>query len=362
MDTTQFEAAGLYDPESPTAADRLALLQRLANDGFTIDEMVVAERENRLVALPVERLMSHGYKGGLTLDEVARRTGVEPYLVERAQRALGLPPLEGANYSETSVGAFAAAAAFFGADQALQFSRVLGSSIARIIDAAVSLFVAEVVLDATSESDVAQRSADSAGLLLALPETIDAVFPLFVDDAVRRLRLTTAPSSAGVRVAVGFVDLVGSTRLSQQLSGAELATAVGEFETAAYDLALTHDGRVVKFIGDAAMFVASDPQSACAIGVDLCEVVAGHAVLDTARGAVGLGDAVSQGGDYYGPTVNLVSRLSGVADAGQLLGTSSLATAVTESGAAYAFEAAGAHVLRGFAEPVEAFAIRRISP
>jgi class 3 adenylate cyclase len=196
--------------------------------------------------------------------------------------------------------------------------------------------------------------------LLGLPETIQVLFPSYVRDAVRRLRLASAPpSSSGVRVAVGFVDLVGSTTLLQRLSGAELARAVGEFETAAYDLALSHDGRIVKFIGDEAMFVSSDPESACAIGVELCEVVADHALLDDARGAVALGDAIAQSGDYYGPTVSLVSRLTGIAAAGQLLASSTLAQELTARGAAYEFASVGAQSLRGFDEPVEAFSVHR---
>jgi class 3 adenylate cyclase len=147
--------------------------------------------------------------------------------------------------------------------------------------------------------------------------------------------------------------------LAQQLSGAELARAVGEFETAAYDLALSHDGRVVKFIGDEAMFVSSDPEAACAIGVGLCEVVGSHSVLDRARGAVGLGEALSQNGDFYGPTVNLVSRLTGIAGPDEILGTAPLAAAMAQDGAPFEFTPAGAHQLRGFTDPVEAFTISR---
>jgi class 3 adenylate cyclase len=358
VDEAAFVEAGLYDPAGPTAADRLALLRHLTEQGFTLDEMVEADRDGRLVTLAVERLVSPGT--GMTLAEAARRTGVAPELIERGQRALGLPPIEGPEYTEPPIAVFGAAASFFGEDEALQFTRVLGSSIARVLDAAVSLFVTEVVSETTSELELSRRGEDATRLLLSLPETITAMFPAYVRDAVRRLNANVAPIDGGVQIAVGFVDLVGSTSLVQRLSGPDLARAMGEFETAAYDLALSHDSRVVKFVGDEAMFVSPDPAAACAIGLGLCEVVDEHPLLDRAHGAVGLGTAVAQSGDYYGPLVTLVSRLTGVATPGQLLGTAELTTALAAAGAPYMFSSTGAHSLRGFADDVEAFTITRV--
>lgn len=358
MDVAAWTDAGLYDAAAADAADRLALLTHLAERGFTTEDMVAADREGRLTILAVERLISERLQG-VTRDDAAQRTGISAALIERAQRALGLPPSDDPVYSESGLAAFSAAVEFFGVDAALQFSRVLGSSIARIIDAAMSLFVAEVLVDTARPLDVSARSEDAVELLLGLPETVEAIFPAFVGEAIRRLRLTTAPSAGAVQVAVGFVDLVGSTKLVQQLTGQELAQAVGEFETAAYDLALANDGRVVKFIGDAAMFVAPEPVAACAIGLGLCEVGSSHPLLHGAHGAVGWGAALSRGGDLYGQMVTLVSRLAGVAGADTLLATAPLASALVDAGAPYQVAPAGTQRLRGFADPVDVFAVTR---
>jgi GNAT superfamily N-acetyltransferase len=160
VDEAPYAAAGLYDPAAVDAADRLALLEHLDGRGFTLDEMLAADREGRLSILALERLLADSVQG-LTVDEVARRTGITTELVERAQRAVGLPPTDGPIYGERSTAAFAAAAAFFGTDPALQFSRVLGSSLARIVDAAVSLFVTEIAVDAPSSLEVSTRSEDA---------------------------------------------------------------------------------------------------------------------------------------------------------------------------------------------------------
>jgi len=55
-----------------------------------------------------------------------------------------------------------------------------------------------------------------------------------------------------VRLTVGFVDLVGYTRLSQQLDARALGALVGRFEALASDAVAARDGRVVKLVGDVA--------------------------------------------------------------------------------------------------------------
>jgi adenylate cyclase len=360
MDVTEFEAAGLYAPAAPEADDRLLLLRHLVGIGASIEEMVAADHKGLLPWVGVDHLLADASQG-LSLEEVAERAGIDVNFVDRAQRALGLPAPDDASYDERSITAFAVAASFFGVDPTLQFSRVLGSSLARIVDAANSLFASEVgaQLQARggSELELARQGEDATRLLLQLPTTIAAVFPAYVKDSIRRLRLTGQEPSGGLRVAVGFVDLVGSTRLAQQLSGRDLAHAVGEFESAAYELALAHDGRVVKFIGDEAMFVAPDPGAVCAIGLGLCDMAGQHGRLTGARGAVGFGEIVTQDGDYYGPVVNMTSRLTSVATAGQLLGTVALRAAVEATSADFVFAPAGAHTLRGFDDPVDVVSI-----
>ena len=38
MDAAEYEARGLFDPKAPNAADRLALLEWLADRGLSIDD------------------------------------------------------------------------------------------------------------------------------------------------------------------------------------------------------------------------------------------------------------------------------------------------------------------------------------
>jgi hypothetical protein len=92
MDAAALEAAGLYDPGAPNAADRLALLEWLAARGFTIDEMAEAARAGLLTALAADRVLRPGPR--LTLEEIAAELGVAPDRIETLRVAAGLRPID----------------------------------------------------------------------------------------------------------------------------------------------------------------------------------------------------------------------------------------------------------------------------
>jgi adenylate cyclase len=120
-------------------------------------------------------------------------------------------------------------------------------------------------------------------------------------------------------LAVGFADVSGFSKLAKQLEPEELASVVDTFETAAFDVVSTHGGRVVKLIGDEVMFVADDVPTAVDIGLDLMDAVARLAVPVALHCGIASGPTVTVGGDVFGSTVNLASRLTDVARRGRLV-------------------------------------------
>ena len=133
--------------------------------------------------------------------------------------------------------------------------------------------------------------------------------------------------------------------LSQAMGPQELAAFVGEFEAQAHDVATAEGARVVKLIGDEVMFVAVEPQAACEIAIDLIAQFRGEHV--TPRGGLAYGSLLTRGGDYYGPIVNLASRIGDLAVPCELLATPDVAARC-----AFDFEPAGRRLLKGFDEPV----------
>ena len=118
---------------------------------------------------------------------------------------------------------------------------------------------------------------------------------------------------------VGFVDMVGYTRLTRQIDEEELSRVLDAFETLATEVIAEHHGRVVKMIGDEAMFVADSVTDAARIGLALAEAYADDDLLSDVRVALAVGPVLVQDGDYYGPVVNLASRVVDIAQPGSVL-------------------------------------------
>ena len=75
-------------------------------------------------------------------------------------------------------------------------------------------------------------------------------------------------------VALGFVDLVGSTAWAQSVNLREQNLALTRFESAAWSSAVLAGGRVVKTIGDEVFFAAPTADAACRIGTEVCRAAA----------------------------------------------------------------------------------------
>ena len=119
--------------------------------------------------------------------------------------------------------------------------------------------------------------------------------------------------------AVGFADLVQFTRLSRDLSGAELADVVARFEAVGRDVISVGGGRVVKTVGDEIMFLADTPEDGAQIAVSLAETITADPDLPPLRVGLAWGSMFSRYGDVFGPTVNLAARMESVALPGTVM-------------------------------------------
>lgn len=131
--------------------------------------------------------------------------------------------------------------------------------------------------------------------------------------------------------AVGFADLVQFTRLSRDLTGAQLADVVGRFEAAGRDIISVGGGRVVKTVGDEIMFLAETPEDGAQIAVTLAEAISADPDLPPVRVAFVWGSMFSRYGDVFGPSVNLAARMESVARPGTVLVDADTARAVAEA-------------------------------
>ena len=150
------------------------------------------------------------------------------------------------------------------------------------------------------------------------------------------------------RLVVGFVDLVGSTELGEQLTMSELGSVLTVFETVASDTVTEGGGRVVKLIGDEIMFTAPDARSASTVALDLAEAFRKHPVVPPVRAGLASGQVMLRDGDVFGPVVNLAARAIELAQPGEVIVTAEVA-----ADAGMRHEPLGQQELKGVARGVE---------
>jgi adenylate cyclase len=366
----EWEQAGLYEPAHPQAEERRALLELLTRRGATVEQMVEAHAMGALPGL-AGNLVIRPSAVTVPVRVIAERRGVPIPRVLRVLQAAGIPATEDDEVSEDLadlMSAFEQGAAVMGEDAILAFTRVLGASAMSIAEAAVALFFAEFGPGMAREGpDELARARVSEAATAAFVE-VPAVLGQMVMDQFERAqrRIETARGWAAVRadhvtdgdgpvevVALGFVDLVGSTRWSHTIGLREQSLALTRFESAAWSSAVQTGGRVIKTIGDEVFFVAPTVDAACHIGMDVIGAAHEDSVLPQARGAVGLGPVTPREGDYYGPLVNLLSRLVKVGQPGDLVVTAAAKAELPHG--AWSVEALEPAELRGVEGPVESF-------
>lgn len=363
--TDEYERAGLYDPVGDANHGRIELLDWLVHQGFTIAEMQHAFETDALGAMAGDRRMVPGRR--MTRAEAIAGSGLDPDVFDAYSTALGFVPIEGApegeiGYTDDEVralGAVGALATTFTPEEAKGLIRVIGSSMARIGEAGVSLFLADIespyLLSGAKEIDLALTVYDAVGLLDGVAEHLDPILRRQMLQAVERTRRTSIDMTERLqyRYAIGFVDLVGFTALSSGMDAYELSKFMGRFEGEAHDVTTEVGARVVKLIGDEVMFAATDPDAACQAAVALMDAFIGGYVGVAPRGGLAYGNVVLRSGDYYGPVVNLASRLVDHAVPLELLVTEELAGACVCE-----FEPAGRRMVKGFDEPVSVLSKR----
>jgi len=358
------EAEDLLDGlEGKARAARQRFIERLTAEGFTLQELRDAAAENRLALLPVERVLG----GSHTARETAERAGLPLETVLRIRRLLGRPEAgpDDAVFSEDDVEAAVATKGFLeaGFDEGAIFeiTRVLGEGMARLSAAVVAAFADTFLAAGDSEGEVAERFAALAQELMpALTPVLVAALRGHLRDSVGRGVLGLAELASGdvagsQELCVCFADLVGFTRLGVEVEPTELGSVAGAFAQLATSVT-AEPVRLIKTIGDAAMFVSPDARALVGVALDFVQAVA-DAKLPSLRAGIALGPALQRAGDYYGNSVNLASRVTGVARPGSVLCTKEVRDAAGEEGLLWS--SAGRHRLKGLARTVPLYRARR---
>jgi class 3 adenylate cyclase len=204
-----------------------------------------------------------------------------------------------------------------------------------------------------SESVTARAYADVTTLVPQIGTVLDSVHRHHIEAARRHFELV-APTPDTMRCGVGFADLSGFTAMSSAMPMTQLSKLLATFEDVTTETVHDLGGRVVKFLGDAVMYVAPSVPVLVTIA---CALVthpkAAEASLQV-RAGIAYGDVLAQDGDYFGPPVNLASRLVAVAAPGEVLAAPAVVPLLDLTHTAAPREP---QVLRGIADPVTPYAL-----
>ena len=228
-----FAAEGLLDGLEGSAREaRLELLEQLAAEGVELADLHAASRDGRLLFVGAERAM--GGQPRYSTREVGERVGLPPEFLMALRRAQGVPvpDVDAVVCSDTDVEAARIARRFqeagIGEEQQLTVVRVIGRGMAQTAEALRTAALELVLEPGLSEAELTRRYADRvAGFMPMIGPMLEYMARLHLRQSVRTEAINAAERQAGALpgardVAVCFADLVGFTRLGEQVAPDEL--------------------------------------------------------------------------------------------------------------------------------------------
>ncbi len=274
-------------------------------------------------------------------------------------------------FSDADVGlirSFSLAEELFGAEPTLQLIRVASAAMAKIADAVISSFVVDVGARSLEEDPTGTAlvwaNIDALELLPQLLPALDVLLRHHLESL--RRPFDEPPDTPGgyetQNLAVGFSDIVDSSRLAHDLPTNEYGRLLRQFDTVAADTITRGGGRVIKLIGDEVMFVAGDAATACGIALKLETVFGEHVELPALRSGVDVGEVLTLDGDYYGLVVNRAARLVGLEPAHAVLVSAAVRDQLDPGSEDVVVGAAQELHLKGFDEPQMAYPVTLSSP
>ncbi len=361
------EASGLLDGlEGDARAERAELIAWLLERGYAVEQIRGAFAP---MLLPGRRVM--GDDGTfVSAREIAESHGIDLDLLQRVQRAVGLPRIDDPD-APVLMRADGEAAArvqqFIGvgldAEQLVGVVRVLAEGLARAAETMRWTALAAVSHPGATELEIAKGSEALVSRVAPLlgPMIQDMLFMQLrhsmETEAVNASERAAGSALPGARqVTIAFADMVGFTRLGEAVPPEDLERLARGLADLAHDLAVP-PVRLIKTIGDAVMLASPEPAPLLDALLDLV-AAADKEDLPQLRVGVATGGAVSRAGDWFGSPVNVASRVTSVARPGSVLAAESTRDLIGDVDE-FSWSFAGARHLKGVKGETRLFRARR---
>jgi adenylate cyclase len=152
-----------------------------------------------------------------------------------------------------------------------------------------------------------------------------------------------------------FADICGYSTLTERVGDDAAAELAIRFASRVAAMAAEHGAELVKRVGDAVMVRGEDAAETVRLGLRIHAELSADPSFPCIHAGVHTGPAVPRGGDWWGATVNVASRVASVAEAGELLITE--ATKCAASGLPGAqLRGLGQRQFKNISEPVRVYA------
>ena len=361
------EASGLLDGlEGDARAERAELIAWLLDRGFTVEQIDGAVVP---ALLPGRRLL--GDDGTyVSAREISEKHDIDLELVQRMQRALGLSTVDDpdARVLLRADGEAAAGVRYFvdagmDPDRLIGVTRVLADGLSRAAEVMRYTALAAVLRPGATELEIAQANeAMVSGIAPLLGPMIQNVLLLQLRHMMETEAINASERAAGAtlpgarEVTIAFADLVGFTRLGEAVPPEELENLASRLSGLAHDV-VAPPVRFVKTIGDAVMFVSTDPVALLRTALALLTAAEKYDDFPQLRVGIASGSAISRAGDWFGSPVNVASRVTGVARPGAVLVSEAARNAIA-SADGFEWSFAGARHLKGVKGEVKLFRAR----
>jgi adenylate cyclase len=354
---------------------RAGLIKSLEGAGIALDGLATVIHNG---GLSLDFMDSPTYErfsalSGLTFQQLSEKTGVPVELLMVTREAVGSAqpaPADLVREDELLIAPFVEAQfkAGFRPNSTERLLRVTGDSLRRIAEAEADWWYTEIlepgvaagtnVGELANEETAKQLTALSDQALLA---TLHAQqMHTWTANIIRSIEVVLAREGIQSRLerppAMCFLDITGYTRLTQERGDAAAAQLAGELALLVQRTSVQHGGRPVKWLGDGVMFYFRDPGPGVMAAL---EMVDGAAAAGFPPAHVGLhaGPVVFQGGDYFGQTVNVASRIAEYARPGEVVVSQAVVEA--SAGAGVRFSQIGPVELKGVAGAMQLHSAQR---
>jgi adenylate cyclase len=357
----------LGDLEGSARAERAELIEWLFEQGVTADEI----RNAFAPMLLISRRVIGDDGTYMSAREISESYGIDLELLQRVQRAIGLSRVDDPD-AVVHMRADGVAATYaqrfiemgLNPDNIVLVVRVLAEGLAHAAEVMRYTALASILRPGATELEIAKGSQALVTQIKPLlgPMIEDMLFmhlrhSMETEAVNASERAAGAPLPGARHITVAFADLVGFTRLGEEVPAEELGQLANRLADLARDVAVP-PVRFIKTIGDAVMFVCTDPAPLLDAVIKLVEITDSDNDFPRLRAGIAGGSAVSRAGDWFGSPVNLASRVTAVARPGAVLAAESTRDELGDD-AGFGWSFAGGRHLKGIKGEVRLFRARR---